>query len=1081
MIVCEHRCDGYRYSKLSAKPIHRSHVMPRALLTVLCAWLSVLFAGAVFADDPPLRNGAVVYLNFDEAGGDALDTAASGAVKDVGRLQNGPQRVSSPFWGQSGKRALRLNAGSRQYVRIDDSADVDAPNGVTVSLLFINLHAPSEATFHGLFAKRAADGPSTTNYGINFHPKADAFQVYLNDGSGFRVAQYSAANDVGYRRPVFLTATWSIGDAPAPDADTDADDVFIRLFINGKPLKPKSINRGQVAADGAWTTDVKLDGFLNDVPLTIGASYLEGEFLSAIVDEFLLFPRALETKEVERLFAEVVGPEGVRLAGQKPQPPPSPPQITLLSRYGLQLGAGTRLSISGSGLGPNPRVVLPIAGAQVKLLETSRPNRLDIEVQLPDSATPGFYPLRVVSDHGVGNAVMVAVDRLPEGAPSDTAPEKPAALPAAFSGVLSGSNQPRVYFRARRGDRIVAEVESRRLGANFDPVVEIKNHLGAPLAVAWSNVVLRGDARAETTIPKDGLYYVELHDLAYRAPGRNPFRLKVGDLKLVDAVFPPVVGRSSAGEVSLVGTGLPENARAAVVVDSDSSTTGRLAPESGLAVDGPLPVVQLSDAVEVLEQSTEGKTPQTIRAVFDQSQPRPVAVNGRLLKPGERDEFLLEVAPGSKLRMRVLGRALASPIDASLRVLRDPDRGVLASKDDSPGSRDPQLDYTVPTGMERIRVEVSDLFGGGGEAYCYRLIVEPADVASLQLVLDTDRVNVPARGATAVRMEVRRRGFGGPIALAVEGDETVAIQPARIAPGANRVFVTLFREDGSFPVDLKRIRIVGRSVGITPEIRAVARQGGLSSGAPLTGFEDQIPLAVTQPVPLAVEVVKTPPALLKGLEAPLAVRLVPKGDSEADELAHAAARLTLLSTEKPRPANPQRPNAGNKPLVRALSDQLLTVSAGRGEMLVVVPADVAERAIDFVVRADLLRHEFDSQVIGTTYSAPFRLPVRNAVTVKIDAGTLNLVAESENRIRGTIQRAPGYTADVRLTPAGLQAGYSSSPVTVKAGQQTFELIVKTPRENERRAIPGAVLKVTDSKGRTLLPDIRLAITCGPKT
>src|SRR6266446_3173519 len=83
-----------------------------------CSPLSVLAQNT-----PPVRSQAVVNLSFDEASGDALDSATAGATKDNGALQNGILRVRSPFWGQSGRQAVVLDAAARQFVQVADTPD----------------------------------------------------------------------------------------------------------------------------------------------------------------------------------------------------------------------------------------------------------------------------------------------------------------------------------------------------------------------------------------------------------------------------------------------------------------------------------------------------------------------------------------------------------------------------------------------------------------------------------------------------------------------------------------------------------------------------------------------------------------------------------------------------------------------------------------------------------------------------------------------------------------------------------------------------------------------------------------------
>src|SRR5262245_17849710 len=142
------------------------------------------------ADSPTVRSQSVVELTFDEASGDALDSATGGTAKDVGTLQNGALRVKSPFWGQAGRRALALDAAARQVVQIPASPDLDRPDAVTFSMFFVNLHPAGDGGYHGIIAKRD-ESKQVTNYGINYISNSDTFQIYLNDGAGYKTATYS--------------------------------------------------------------------------------------------------------------------------------------------------------------------------------------------------------------------------------------------------------------------------------------------------------------------------------------------------------------------------------------------------------------------------------------------------------------------------------------------------------------------------------------------------------------------------------------------------------------------------------------------------------------------------------------------------------------------------------------------------------------------------------------------------------------------------------------------------------------------------------------------------------------------------
>ncbi len=264
-------------------------------------------------------------------------------------LVGGPSRVPSPFWNQTGKNALRLDAAKRQFVQLADIPYLDRPEAMTLSIFFLSLHSPTDGNTHGILGKRSA-GAGGTNYGINFVPASDVFQVYVNDGRGFHIANYRARKVIGTRRLVHLTATLEVGDAPSPDADTDRDDLLVRLFVNGEPAPPKSVTGGFIRGSDVWLTNLNVAGLLNDAPLTLGSSTPKTEYTSGLIDEFLLFARALSPAEAHRLFLEMAGPNGPQLARRELQSRPvaTPPAIESISQLGLQIGQTTRLSIQGS-------------------------------------------------------------------------------------------------------------------------------------------------------------------------------------------------------------------------------------------------------------------------------------------------------------------------------------------------------------------------------------------------------------------------------------------------------------------------------------------------------------------------------------------------------------------------------------------------------------------------------------------------------------------------------------------------------------------------------------------------------------
>ncbi len=1051
------------------------HVCRPPFSSPLCL-LAVVLLGTLGVDrsfgGQTVRSEAALAVSFDETGGNAKVTGANFSEPFSAALVGMPTRVPSPFWSQGGKNALRLDAAKKQFVQLAEMPYLDRPEALSVSLYFLSLHAPTDSAPHGILAKRS-DGPRGTNYGINYVPAADVFQVYVNDGRGFRIANYSARRVVGTRRLVHLTATLQAGNAD-PKADSRRDDLLVRLYVNGEPAVPKSVTGGLIRRTEVWLTRLDMAGLLNDAPLTLGSSTPQSEYTSGVFDEFLLFTRALTPADAHRLFLEMAGPDGPKLARRELQtrPPSEPPAIESISQLGLQIGQTTRLSIQGSRLAGEPRVDLPIAGLQQKIVHGSDKSHLMIDLTLPSDVPPGIYPISVVTTNGISQPVGIAVDGLSQWLVGDSTADHPTALPAAFSGLLSGAAQSRVYFNGKAGARIVAEVEAKRIGSGMDPVLELKNMNGAAVALEWGKAFLRGDARIESVLPADGTYFVELHDLEYRAPNESPFRLLVGDFRAVDQYFPAFAERGSELSVEPVGTGLPSGA--VIAADLKKETNGLakfLNVPQELHASGPMPPLRISDGLEIVEVQQPGKQLQTVDARFADKRSAAVAVNGRLSKAGEVDRYLLAVTPGKPLDLSVDGQSLNSPVEGEISIFTHPAGKLVASDGGSPGAVAKGLRYQVPADVTSIEVAVRDLVGRGGPHFVYRLRIAPAGRPNFALTLLDSRINVPRQGNTVAELRVDRQGYAGPINLKIEGDDSVAISPKQLpAEAESRKVLITFRTTGKALAPVARLRVAGESVGITPALHRLAVIQ-TQNQQQLAGFLDSIPVAPTAESPARIEMGELPAFLLKGVDAQWPVKMAATSNQPGDWL-----RLSLVSTETPRP-NPQGKRRKVKPTIASLPNQAISCAAGNGKLMVAIPTDVAEPAIDFVVKADVVSNPYSNRVLSTSYSQPFRMLVQDPLGLQLDAASLNLVGGAPGKIRGKLIRHPAFKQTVNVTLAGLPAGYAAPVLAVPGDKTDFEMPITVPKEPMGRTIPNVSIAVSLGNGRVpVTQPIELKVT-----
>ena len=1016
-------------------------------------------------------------MTFDEPSGDALDTATAGAAKDNGLLVNGPLRVKSPFWGQSGKQALVLDAGTRQYVQIADSADVDRPEAVSVSLLFVNLLPGNDGAYHGIFGKRDDAGTTITNYGINYAPQSDAFQVYLNDGTGYKAAIFGMQGAVGYRRPVFITAVFQVGDAPAPDADEDKDDVLVQLYANGKPLTPKSASGGVVTGSDTWLTDVKVANLVNDVPLTIGASAPGLETTSCVIDEFSVFAKALTAEEAAALFNEVAGPGALALIADEGQPLPAAPEINALSIRGLQSGTTSVLAVSGTNLGPSPQLVAPFATEKIAVRPGATAERVEFEIAVPAGAPAGHYPVRVQTVHGISGALTVAVDALAQVPFVEGTADQPVTLPVAVTGLLNGQQQHRIYFAGHPGDKLVFDLECKRLGAAMDPVLELRNPRGVPLTIAWGKPQFRGDTRIEATLFAEGVYSVDLHDLAYNAPGQNSYRLKIGNLKLVDMTFPPAVAAGGPHTLAAIGPGMEPSAT--LTIDAPHAIAGlpqsvNLPPATGAV--GPAPSVVISTAVEIVEATGPEGQLQPIDARFGERAHVPIVVNGRISRPGESDRYALQVTAGMTLSLSVESHALRSPLDAQLQVLSASDGSVLAANEERPA-----VDYAVPAGVSTVHVSIRDVNRRGGPEFMYRLRIIPAGQPDFSLSVSAERVALPRDGNALLRYDVNRAGYNGPIALALSGAPELSITPSAIPEGASKGFLLLTARNAlTDPAAIVgRARLVAQSAGLEPPLSRVALAPPDARLSLLPAARGELTMAEGPPTGVTLERGLLPAALFKGTEfsVPLSLKL-----SNA-HLATQAVRLTMLTTEAARtkvdPTDPTQQRRLPLPVVRSLPEQSLSAGETTGSLRIAVPLDVAEGTLDCVVRAEFVPHLFSDKLVATAYSEPFRLKVETAATGALAANTLALTGKAETKLAGTLKRAAGFAEPVEVLLVNLPAGYSAPKITVKADQELFEFVVTAPEVTAAADIPNVQFRVTSVGGSALQADVPVATKVTP--
>src|SRR5207253_446695 len=146
---------------------------------------------------------------------------------------------------------------------------------------------------------------------------------------------------------------------------------------------------------------------------------------------------------------------------------------------------------------PEPRLLLSVPVTSQTLKKGATPRRVEMDLVLASSVSPGIYHIRLANRKGVSNPAAIGIDDL-EQLPFAPCVTK---LPAALHGNLPSSETLKTAFEGKKGQRVVLDFEARRLGAAIDPVVELYDPRQVQLAYSQGHAFLGGDARLEAVLP----------------------------------------------------------------------------------------------------------------------------------------------------------------------------------------------------------------------------------------------------------------------------------------------------------------------------------------------------------------------------------------------------------------------------------------------------------------------------------------------------------------------------------------------------------------------------------------------------
>ncbi len=345
-------------------------------------------------------------------------------------------------------------------------------------------------------------------------------------------------------------------------------------------------------------------------------------------------------------------------ADGKPQAAPKP-ETGMIRPRGLRRGTGGEFRIDGKNLGGLAGARTSRPGVHAQLLKGDSADQAWVGLTAAPDAAPGPLDVWLTGPGGEAGPVRVWIDVLPQVDERESDAAMAVPTPASVWGQLaSPTDQDAFSIDARKGETLVFDLAAKRLGSKLEATIGVSDLSGRLLA---GNIDFEGEADPflAWTAPADGRYVVRVGDLQRGASAEHYYRLSVGTLPLVTAVYPLTVPAHAEAEIRLVGHNLPPNAAIRVKAGAPGELAVDVAP---FHVRRELKV--LATAVAEPSEIEPNDAPDRANPIA-----APGGANGRLGGPGDVDLWRFETKRGQAWVIETTAARRGSAADTRIEIL----------------------------------------------------------------------------------------------------------------------------------------------------------------------------------------------------------------------------------------------------------------------------------------------------------------------------------------------------------------------------------------------------------------------------
>lgn len=453
-------------------------------------------------------------------------------------------------------------------------------------------------------------------------------------------------------------------------------------------------------------------------------------------------------------------------------------------------------------------------GAKVLAATATNASTTKLQVSLPATAPVGIHAARVASANGISSPVLLMVDDLPSVADAGTNTSITNAQrlvwPVAVDGAAVALGYKFYRVTAKQGDRLALEVFAQRLGSKLDPVLRLLDLRGRELAFCDDESGLNGDCRIAHTFATSGDYLIEVRDINYGGGSDHRFRLRIGGFPLISLPFPAAVRAGQSATFSFVGPQVDQLKPLTVTAPADAT-------HLPLAVKYPGGKTAAFTAALVTDTTEVAETEPNDTADTATSFTPPAGLNGRFLKPKERDFWKFEAKKGQRVLFTAQTRSVGSATEVMLQ-LRDAKGTAIASSAVNDAGEGSVTNTISADGTYYLVVD--ELIRRGGPQHAYRIEAELL-TPGFALEAETDKVEAAPGSSFTVKVSATRRDFAGPITLTLVGLDGAVLADDVIKENAANTTLKVTLPANATPGSIKPFRIVGKAKVGDRDVQAI--------------------------------------------------------------------------------------------------------------------------------------------------------------------------------------------------------------------------------------------------------------------